>query len=328
MKSLFRTTSVATVALLCAMGQAQAEPFPGKQILLVVPFSPGSGADLIARAFVPGLSDDLKVPVVVENREGAAGLIGLMDAARASNDGYTIVMSAEPPLSLAPMFQQRKTYDPLTAFTPIARVGAVPMILVASPQSGVKSVADLRQYVKTHADQANYASNGNASPAQVMMELFKAASGIPVPEVTYKSTTQMTTDVAGGHVLTTFLSVSSGEPLIQSGKLNALAIGSSAPLARFPNIPTLAQALGKPGYRADVAYEFLAPAGTPDDRVQRIYAAMAKSFALPQTQTSLKQLSVIPDLKTPAELMKILKQDSIKAHQVYDALQSARAHKN
>lgn len=327
MKSFLRAACVATTVLLCSMGQAQAETYPSKQILLIVPFSPGSGADMFARALVPVMRDELKVPVVIENHEGAAGLIGLMDAARAPKDGYTIVMGAEPPLAFAPLFQERATYDPLKSFAPIARIGTVPMVLVASPQSGIKSVADLRQYVKANANQANYASNGNASPAQVSMELFKAASGIPIPEVNYKSTTQMTTDVAGGHVLATFLSVSSGEALIQSGKLRALAVGSKEPLAKFPDVPTLAQALGKPDYRADVAYEFFAPAGTPADRIQRIFAAMAKSYSSAQTQASMKQLSLIPDLKTPAELAKIVKQDSDNAHKVYDALQKASQQK-
>jgi tripartite-type tricarboxylate transporter receptor subunit TctC len=326
MKSILKAAWVAAAALLCSPGQSSAEDhYPGKQILLIVPFSPGSGADLIARAFMPVMLDELKVPVVIENREGAAGLIGLLDGARAHNDGYTIVMAAEPPLSLAPFFQERTTYDPLKAFAPIARVGTVPMILVASPQSGVKSVADLRQYAAAHRDLATYASNGNASPAQVKMELFKAASGISLSEVTYKSTGQMTTDVAGGHVLSAFLSVSSSEGLIHSGKLRAIAVGSQDPLERFPGVPTLAQALNNLGYRADVAYEFFAPAGTPNDRIQRLYTAMAKSYGTAQTQASMKQLSVIPDLKTPVELAEILRKDSANAHEVYDALQKARA---
>jgi tripartite-type tricarboxylate transporter receptor subunit TctC len=316
--------ALAAAALACAAGQAGAESYPSKQIVMIVPFSPGSGADLIARAYAPGIQDELKVPVVVENREGAAGLIGLLDGAHAPNDGYTIVMAAEPPLSLAPFFQERTTYDPLKAFAPLARVGTIPMILVAAPQSGVKSVADLREYAKTHAAQATYASNGNASPAQVMMELFKSASSIPLSEITYKSTNQMTTDVAGDHVLAAFLSISLGEGLVQSGKFNALAVGSSEPQAKFPGVPTLAQALGKPGYRAEVAYEFFAPAGTPDDRVQRIFKAIEKSYGTARTQATMKQLSMIPDLKTPAQLGEILRQDSTNARLVYDALQKTR----
>lgn len=323
MQSVLKAALLAT-ALAGSAGPVHAETYPSKQILMIVPFSPGSGADVIARLYATGLEKDLKVPIVVENREGAAGLIGLTDGAHAANDGYTIVMAAEPPLSIAPLFQERTTYDPVKSFAPVARMGTIPMILAASPQSGVKNVEDLRTYSTSHVKEANYASNGNGSPAQVMMELFKTASGIRLPEITYKSTNQMTTDVAGGHLLTAFLSVPLGGGLVNSGKLNALAIGSQKPLDRFPGVPTLAQALNKPGYRAEIAYEFLAPAGTPADKVARLFAAVEKTYAQQKTQDSMKQMSMIPELKKPAELQEIIRQDSANAHQVFNALQSAK----
>jgi tripartite-type tricarboxylate transporter receptor subunit TctC len=321
MKHLVLATCVVVALAGVGHGAARAETFPDKFVRMIVPFSPGSGADLLARAIAPGMQDDLKVPIVIENREGAAGLIGLVEASRAPKDGYTIVMSAEPPFSLAPLFQSSSTYDPLKSFAPLARLGAIPMVIVASPQSGVKDVADLRNYAKARPNESFYASNGNASPAQVTMELFKVAAGITLPEVNYKSTGQMTTDVAAGHVLTSFLSISSSEALIQSGKLRPLAVGSKTRLDKLPDVPTLAEALGRPEYRAEVAYEFFAPAGTAPERIQRLFDAIRSSMAQPKTQASLEQLSVVSELRAPADFTKIVQQDVANAQQVFEGLQ-------
>ena len=320
MRALVRVV-LAVAAAVSVSGVVQAaDDYPSKRIDLVVPYSAGSGIDVLARIFAQALQAELNVPVVVENKDGATGTIGAMAAARAPNDGYTLMMNANPPFLSAPVIQKATSYDPLGSFVPIARIGAVPMLLVTATDSPVKTFAQLKAYTEANPDKAYYANNGNGSPSQIFMEIIKGATGLKIPEVSYKSSTQPMTDVAAGHVLTTLMSLPAATGMVQGGKLRVLAAGSKERLSKLPDVPTMAELTGRPDFQAVVWYGFFAPAGTPPERVNRIYAAIAKAYANPKVIESMATASAIPELQSPEEFARTLRVDAENMRKVLTAI--------
>ncbi len=315
MKKWIRITAALIAALAC-QGPSLAQDFPAKKIDLIVPFSAGSGIDVIARIYNEALQSILGVPVIIDNREGAAGVVGTQAAMRAVKDGYAMVMAANPPFTVAPLLQASPPYDPLTSFTPIARVGAVPLVLVVSPQLPIRNFQELKDYAAANQDKAFFSAPGAGSPAQIYMNLIKKASGLKVEEVMYKSATQPMTDISSAVVLTSLISLPAAAPLIEAGKLRAIAIGSGRRLAKLADVPTLAEALGQPGFTAEVWFGFLAPAGTPRDRVERLHGAIAKAFSMPEVQERMSRASLVAELLGPEEFAKHLRVDLANSRKV------------
>lgn len=314
---------VAFAGLLLLAGQhamADTGKYPSSPIQMIVPFSPGSGIDVLARIYSEALSKQLNVPVVIMNREGAAGIIGSGVAARSKPDGYTLLVQANPPFTAAPIAQKSNVYDPLKSFTPIARVGAIPLVLVTSAQAPYKTFQALKDYAAANPDKAFASYPGVGSPAQLYMELVKRASGLQVRQVAYKSSTQPMTDIASGLVLTSLISLPAAMPMIQSGKLRAIAVGSKKRVSQLPNVPTIAEVIGQPGFTADVWFGLLAPAGTPKDRVDRIYQAVSKAYATPKVVESMKRAYLVPDLEGPAAFGKSLRVDLANSQDVLSKL--------
>jgi len=316
--------SFAVAALLPAAASAEAEAFPTRQIEMIVPYSAGSGVDLLARTFAHALESQLKVPFVVQDREGATGIIGSSAVARSAPDGYTIMANASPPFAVAALSQKQPPYDVRSAFAPIARIGSVPLVLITSADSPIKSLADLRAQAKAHPDQGTYASTGDGSPGQLYMELVKSSTGIRLTEVPYKSSTQALVDVIGGRIMASLVSLPAAEQLIKQGRLRVLAVGSKERLKRFPDTPTLAEALSMPGMEANVWYGFLAPAKVPPERIEQLYRAVSAVFATTEARDSMGTLGIVPELQSPKEFAASLERDTETARRMLTLVEKSR----
>lgn len=324
MSSIARTILVAVTAFCAGPALSQGEAYPSKSIHLIVPYSAGSGVDLLARSFGRSLSKQLNVPIVVENREGATGTIGSLAVARANADGYTIMINANPPFAVAPLSQTPPPYDISSAFAPLARVGSVPLVLITAADSPARSFAQLRDAANANPQKATYASTGNGSPGQLNMELIKSMVGMKITEVPYKSSAQALTDVTGGHILASLVALPAAEQLIARGRLRALAIGSKARLARLQEVPTLAETLNAAGLEASVWYGFLAPANVAPERIRLLFEAISKAFSSDEAKESMNTLAIVPELLPPAEFAAALRRDSESARKMLSLVANSK----
>ena len=314
-----RSALLLAAALLAAPAMAQqADAYPSKRLALVVPFATGNGIDQLSREFAEVLRTQVNQPVVVENREGAGGIIGASYAARAEPDGYTVLVESHPPFGTAPMLQKTPAFDPVTSFLPVAKVGSVPLVAVASGTMPFKTWQEMAAYFKAHPDKANYAASGVGSPGQLFTQLIKSVSGLPLQEISYKSTAQAMTDTIGGQVQLSLVSMPAAASHIKAGTLRALAIGSPKRLPGYPDVPTLAEVLGQPGFEASVWYGFLVPAGTPQARVDKLYTEIARASKDPRIIELFARANIAPDLQDPQQFAATIKRDMALARKMIE----------
>lgn len=284
-------------------------PYPSEKITVVVPYSPGNGLDLLGREFAEALRQQMNVPVIIENRDGAAGAIGTQYAARAKADGYTILFTANPPFLTSPLSLEKAPYDPITSFIPVARVASAPLVLVVSSKQPIHSVAQLKEFVRTNPDQASYASAGIGSPGQIYGELLNQAMGVQLQEIRYKATGQALVDVLAGNVLASLVSVSAAAQHIKNGALTPLAVGSKQRISEFKDVPTLAESLGRKSFEAGVWYGFLVPKGTPPDRVATLNREVTKAVQSKHIQDFLSRQFMLPDVQDSSQFTRTMQQE-------------------
>ena len=240
---------------------ATAQTFPVKPIRFVVPFAPGGGTDLLARAIGQRLTDVLGQPVVVDNRAGAGGVIGADLVAKAAPDGYTIVLGSPGPLTINPNLRPSIPYR-LKDFAPITLATISPFVLVVNPALGVASVKELIALAKAKPGALNFGSGGNGSVAHLSGEQFKALAGVQITHVPYKGSNPSIIDLIGGQLQLVIDNLPVLVLHVRSGRLKALALGTRKRSVLLPEVPTMIEA-GVPGYQASTAFGVLAPAGTP-----------------------------------------------------------------
>jgi len=240
---------------------ATAQTFPVKPIRFVVPFAPGGGTDLLARAIGQRLTDVLGQPVVVDNRAGAGGVIGADLVAKAAPDGYTIVLGSPGPLTINPNLRPSIPYR-LKDFAPITLATISPFVLVVNPALGVASVKELIALAKAKPGALNFGSGGNGSVAHLAGEQFKALAGVQITHVPYKGSNPSIIDLIGGQLQLVIDNLPVLVLHVRSGRLKALALGTRKRSVLLPEVPTMIEA-GVPGYQASTAFGVLAPAGTP-----------------------------------------------------------------
>jgi len=294
-----------TVLLLCVAAGAQAQ-YPNRPIRLVVPFTPGTGIDILARTWGQKLQDRLKAPVVIENRPGASGNIGTEVVAKAPADGYTLLFTATTLVQSAVLFKT-VPYDP-KGLTPIGLAAIGNLSLVANPSVPAKNVAELVALAKAQPGKLNYASPGNATPHHLAMELLKLHFGVDLVHVPYKGTAGAVTDLLGGQIQLMFLPVHVALPQVQAGKLNMLASGGAQRSPVTPDVPSLAEA-GVKDIDVDIWYALLGPAGLPRDIVQTLNGELAAILQDPDTRAGLLKQGLAPQTGTPAELAKLIETD-------------------
>ena len=267
---------------------------------MVVPLSPGGFADVPGRILAARLSSLLGYNVFVENRPGAGGTIGADFVAKSAPDGYTLLFTGTPHVISAWIYK-KLPYDPLKDFEPVALVASGPYVLVVNPQLPVHSVRELIAAAKAQPGKIDYASSGNGSAQHLVSALFASMAGIELNHVPYKGSGPAMQDLLGGQVKVSFAGIPNVLPHVKAGRLRALAVSTPQRSPDLPDVPTAAEA-GVPGYQATLWLNLAAPAGTPGEIVQRLYAETAKALQDAELQQSFRAAGVEASPMSPQEL--------------------------
>ena len=275
--------------------RAQAD-FPNRPVRIVVPYSAGTGSDVIARIVTQAITEKTGKTFVIENREGGGSLIGTLAVAKAPADGYTLLMAANPTV-IVPSQSVAPAYQPLTDFTPVAKLALIPLVLTVSPALKISNLRELVAYARANPGKLSYGSSGPGTISQQEMELFKQAMGLDIPEIPYKSTAQAMTDVIGGTLSLLPAVVPLAAPHIQSGRVTALAVLDDRRAATLPEVPAITEDGAVQGYApTPVWYGFLAPARTPPAAVHALAGMLNEAMATPDVQAKLQKQGARPVL--------------------------------
>ncbi len=276
------------VALAWSMGGAAAQTpaYPTRPVTLIVPFPAGGGVDAVARIVAEKMSAALGQQVIIDNRGGVAGVIGMRVAAKAAPDGYTIVMSHTGITSINPTLYANPGYDPKKEFTPIGLIATTPIVLMTSPGFPVKTVADLIALAKRDPGKLNIGTPPPGTGSYLSAELFKAAAGIDFTIVTYKGTGPLTNDLLGGHIPIAFNVLAPAMGNLQAGTLRAIATAGPTRLGLLPDLPTISES-GLPGFEAVLHYGLMAPAGTPPAVIGRLNTALRATLESPDVKARI-----------------------------------------
>jgi len=300
------------VAALCIVPQpAGAQPFPSKPIRLVLPYPPGGGSDTIARPMAQKLTENLGQQVIVENRGGANGNIGMEAVARSPADGYTIVLALTAQLAINPSLYQKIPYDPVKDYAPITLLGSGTYLLVVHPSLPVKSVKELIALARARPGELAYSSSGNGSGGHLAAELLNSMTGIRMLHVPYKGGGPALMDLIAGQVQVLFATQLASWSHVQSGRVRALAVSTAKRPASLPDLPTIAEA-GVPGYDSGVWYGILAPAGTPRDIIARLNSEIVRVLNQPDYRKFLVGNAIEPVGSPPEQLGQYIKSEIVK----------------
>jgi tripartite-type tricarboxylate transporter receptor subunit TctC len=308
---VMRDLRFSLIALLLAAGGAFAQAYPLKPVRLIVPFPPAGGNDVFARLLAQKLSDAWKQQVLVENRPGAGGNIGTEFAARSGADGYTLLLGHTGTLAINPALYTKPGYDPQRDFTPISLLASAPLVLVAYPGSGLRSVGDIVAQARAKPGELNYASSGNGTGSHLSGELLQALAGIKLTHVPYKGTSPAITDVIGGQVPMMFSVIPTALPQIRSGRLRAIAVTGRERMPQLPDVPTVAES-GLPEFESTLAYGILAPRGTPEAVLEEIRAQIARVAATREWRERIEFEGAVPLEGTPAEFAALIRAQAEK----------------
>src|SRR2546429_927347 len=298
---------VAALLALAPFCGALAQPYPSKPLRIIVPFTPGSATDTMARPIAERLSSALGQPVVVENRPGAGGTIGIAALAKSPPDGYTLAVVSTGHV-VNPVLYANLPYDTLKDFAGVAPLAGLPSVLVVSPELGVRSVHDLVAMAKAKPGQLNYATAGVGSAAHISAEKFRMAAGIDAVHVPLKGSPESVTETMGGRTHYTWTPLTTAVGQIRGGQLLALAVSTGKRSAALPDVPTIAEA-GYPRGEFNFWVGMLAPAGTPRDVLGRLNSEIQKALAAPDMQERLAKLGAEPPSMPPAAFDSFLREE-------------------
>jgi tripartite-type tricarboxylate transporter receptor subunit TctC len=276
-------------------------------IHLTVPFTAGTGPDLLARLLGEELRQRWNHPVIVENKPGASGNIGTLAAARAAPDGQTLLVTVNTFVMNASLYRAIP-YDPETSFVPIVEVATGVLALVVHPSLNVASFAEFLAAARAKPGAINYASPGRGTPQHLAMELLKLTAQVDLTHIPYAGSASAIKDLAGGHVSAMFLPVHTALPLVESGNIRILAVGSERRAHQAPQVPTLAE-LGVTGFDVDLWYAVLAPAGTPKEIVARYNAVFNDILAQPGIRDALDRQGLVAQGGPPERLTELIARD-------------------
>ena len=290
-----------------ASGLAAQAAYPDRAVTLVVPFTAGSGSDIIARIVGPRLAERWRAPVVVDNKPGASGNIGAEAVARAAPNGYTLLMAINT-LTMAPNLYKKPPFDPVTDFAPVMKMAVANFCMVANPAVTANDLAGLVALAKARPGQINYASPGNGTPHHLAMELLKLQTGTHLTHVPYKGIAGATTDLMGGQVQVMFASLHSVLPQVKAGKLKLLGVtGARSPLA--PGVPSFREQGMDFMDAVDAWYALLAPARTAPELIARLHQDVSAVLALPEVRDQLANQGLTLQTSSPEQLAALLRSD-------------------
>ncbi len=307
----FMAIAGAALLTLISANAAAQQPYPTKPVRLIVPYPPGGSADLIGRAVNELLAKRLGQPVIVDNRGGAASIIGAEITARAPADGYTILVATITTLAVNPALYKKLPYHPERDFAPVSMLGSTPYVLAVHPSVPAKSVAQLIAHAKANPGKLNFGSAGIGSGNHLATEMFKHMAGINIVHVPYKGVGGATIDVVGGQIAMLIAGVSVLKPHVDGGRLRALAVSTIKRTLSAPELPTLDES-GIKGYQTNSWNSLVAPRQTPAAIVQRLNSEITAVLKMPQLTEQLKSQGIEPEPGTPADLAKYIKEEIVR----------------
>jgi len=295
------------LVLLSAIPFGHAQSWPQKPVRIIVPFAPGGASDLMPRLVGEKVAAIWAQPVVIDNRPGAAGNIGMEAGAKSPPDGYTLLAAPNGNLVVNPHMYSKLAYDVFKDLAPVTRIAAVQNVLVVNSEVPASSMKEFIALARAKPGALNFGSPGNGSQAHVGVELLKMQLGLDLVHLPYQGVGPAMKDLLGGRLQLMLAQVPSALPQIKAGKLRALGVAASAPLASLPDVPTIAAAAGVPGYEAVSWYALMAPIGVSQEIITKAYVDIAKVLQMPDVRERLAGMGAEPSGETPAELAKRIK---------------------
>ena len=302
---------VAALAALVLALPAGAQPYPSKPIRLIVPFPPGGGTDSVSRMVAQELQKSTGWTIVVENKAGAGGMIGLTEAARGKPDGYDIVMGQVDNMVIAPAVQRTGTLDPVKELTAVIQVASSPFLFMAATDGKVKTLAQWVAEAKAAPGKVTYGTAGYGTFTHLAVELLQKDGNFKAVQVPYKGASPAITDLLGGHIPMAALSIASGMPHIQGGKVRGLAVTSAQRSPALPDVPTVAES-GFPGFEANGWLGILVPNGTPPDVIAKLNAEIGKVMQSAEMKKQLLAQGVEARTSTPEQFGAFIRSENTK----------------
>jgi tripartite-type tricarboxylate transporter receptor subunit TctC len=299
----------ALAVLLVAQTASAQSSFPNRPVKILVGFTPGTAPDVVGRILADRFAKDWGTPVVIENLPGAGSNIATERVAKASPDGYTLLMGGNGALVINPSLFATLPFDPQKDFAPISQIFIAANVLVLPPEQPVKSVADLVALAKAQPGKLSYAHAGVGTSQQLAAELFKYMAHVDIKGVPYRGTTAFLPDLLANRVTMSFANITNAMTLVREGKLRALAITSIKRSALAPDLPTMAES-GYPGFEAVPWFGLLAPAGTPQEIIDKVHAETVKVMAMPDVRKKFDELGLESVGNTPAEFAAVIKKET------------------
>jgi tripartite-type tricarboxylate transporter receptor subunit TctC len=306
---LKQIVAIVVAALSMSLNIARAETFPSKPIHLIVPFAAGGGVDICARVIGQRMSESLGQPVIVENRPGAGAIVGVEYVARSAPDGYTIMMTTNGQTILPSLY--KLPFDAVKDFTPVSMAVSYPFLLVVNPSVPAKSLQELIGLAKAAPGHMNYGSAGVGTGPNLAMEMLKHDAGVNIVHVPYKGNGPVTVALLGGEIQMMLDTMAGPMPSIRAGKLRPIAITSAVRSALLPDVQTFKES-GLPDYVFEGWNGVFAPAGTPDDIVERIRGEIVKALANPGVMQPLTELGYVAVGDTPQHFSAVVSEDTAK----------------
>ena len=305
-----RKLGLALAFVLAAATRSLADNYPSHPIRLIVPFAAGGAADSVARIIGKHVGDALGQTVVVENRGGGGGIIGVEVVKNSDADGYTLLLGQSGPISINPGIYTKLSYDPEKDLVPVSMTTSYPYVLVVNPSLGVKSVAELVALAKSKPGQLNYGTAGVGASNHLVTELFDNKAGIKMTHIPYRGTSLAVADLISGQVQVVFADPVSALSQVRAGTLTALAVTSKERSPVAPDLPTIAES-GYPGFDAIAWHGIMAPAGTPQPIVDRLNAEIIKALKDPETVKLIEQQAIQVVGNSPQAFADFIKQDIV-----------------
>ena len=286
---------------------ARAQDYPNKPIRLMVPFAPGGGVDAMARILAAKMTESLRQPVVVDHRPGAGGTLGTDAVAKAAPDGYTILLQVAG-LAAAPALYKSLPFDPVKDLAPVTQVAASTILLVVTPKLPAATTQELIALAKSKPGSLNYGSSGVGAPLHLTMEIFKHSTGINLVHVPFRGDAPLNTALIAGDVQAAFIPTSTGQPLVDAGRVRALGVIGMKRVSALPNVPTLSEA-GVKGLELSSWYGVFAPAKTPRAIIDMLQREVAKAIKAPDVADRMRAQGNEPIGGTPDEFSALVRAD-------------------
>jgi tripartite-type tricarboxylate transporter receptor subunit TctC len=315
---VFGTLAVAAACASPALAQSPAESYPTKPVRIIVQFQPGTSTDILARVLSQKLAEAWGKQVVVDNRPGAAAILGTELGAKSAPDGYTLVMGVSSAFGINPGLYKKLPYDAVKDFVPITNLALVAQTLVSSPSFAAKSVKELVAAAQAKPGQLNYASLGSGSTSHLTMEMFRTAAGIQINHVPYKGSPAAHGELMGGNIPIMFDAMPAVLAHVKSGKLRGLAVSTAKRSTFLPELPTVAES-GYPGFEATGWIGIVAPARTPPPIVAKLHGQIVKTLNAPDVRERLNTLAFTPVGDTPQQFGNFIQSEIAKWTKVIDS---------